>query len=92
MKRWLGILLLAFVVTCSWVMANDYVDDVYVWVPKDKALSVSSSPLKDADRYAAIYDNNTPLSERKSAPTIEFLDDSITRQNPDTVVRAIIRR
>lgn len=84
MKRWLGISLFALVVTCSWVMANDYVDDVYVWVPRTTV--IYQSEVDQASNHEAVQ------TATANAFTIEFLDDSITRQNPDTVVRAIIRR
>lgn len=59
-----------------------YVDDVYYWPDDDPVVEV-------------VTDNQTVTSATEPArPRTEvvFLDDSITRQNPDTVVRAVIKR
>ncbi|MCQ2333905.1 MAG: hypothetical protein MJZ88_04745 [Paludibacteraceae bacterium] len=85
MKRWLGILLLVLTIACSWGMANDYVDDVYVWIPKTASMPTTAHTTQRVDV-------STAQPAEQPTFTIEFLDDSITRQNPDTVVRAIIRR
>ena len=61
--------------------ADDYIDDVYYWPYEEKQSAPDYSVQStDADSY--------------SAPKIsfEFIEDSITRQNPDTVVKVIIRR
>lgn len=86
MKRWFGILLLVLTIACSWVMANDYVDDVYVWISKTASVP---TPARTATQRVAV---STVQTAEQPTFTIEFIDDSITRQNPDTVVRAIIRR
>lgn len=70
------------------VLAASYVDDVYVWVPKTNALTVQP----EVTTGSAEATDTVVQPEAATAFTIEFLDDSITRQNPDTVVRAIIRR
>ena len=58
----------------------EYVDDVYYWPAEERAKDVM------AEEPAEVT-----TTEPKKASVI-FLDDSITRQNPDTVVRVIIKR
>jgi len=42
--------------------------------------------------YKVISETETSVTVRKSTSKVEFLNDSLTRQNPDTIVRAVIRR
>lgn len=71
--------------------ADDYIDDVYYWAPEDNNKMVViekevATPVLLRVRKQVV---TTPV---QTQPKIEFLDDEITRQNPDTVVRAVIRR
>ena len=59
-----------------------YVDDVYYWPDDYPVVEVVTDEQTD---------NQTAEPARPRAE-ITFLDDSITRQNPDTVVRAVIKR
>ena len=64
-----------------------YVDDVYYWPEDDPLLKERQERAANARQVDAV----TATPQEKS-PKITFLDDSITRQNPDTVVRVRIKR
>ena len=62
-----------------------YLDDVYYWPDDDP------QPAEPAEGAAnAVTVSTTPVAQQ--SPKVIFLDDSITRQNPDTVVRVRIKR
>mgnify|MGYP003307416864 CR=1 FL=1 len=77
----LTILVVALIFCFSPVLADDYVDDVYYH--SDVVLIVADT-MEVRDVTLPEYGQERML--------MEFLDDSITRQNPDTVVRMRISR
>lgn len=84
-KRVIGVLLTA-AASAALLFASatpdtpEYLDDVYYWPSDEKARDVA------AEEPAEVV-----TAEPKTTRII-FLDDSITRQNPDTVVRVRIKR
>ncbi len=71
--------------------ADDYIDDVYYWAPEDNQKTVVIKK-EVAAPVLRMVQTQTVNKAVQSQPKIVFLDDEITRQNPDTVVRAVIRR
>lgn len=78
MKWKYAILVIPFLVLGNALLADDYVDDTYYW---------------NGTTHVTQRRQPQPKQQPVQQPVqVVFLDDSITRQNPDTIVRAIIRR
>lgn len=76
----LAIVGIVVAVAASGPMQPLYVDDVYYWPDDDPLPAVTEQT------------SETETLEPAPKPQVIFLDDSITRQNPDTVVRVRIKR
>ena len=87
MKRtyWVVGLLLISLSSISLTYAEDYIDDVYYWPDTENQSTINYYPIQSTDDTAEDSDTSPKIS-------VEFIEDSITRQNPDTVVKVIIRR
>lgn len=78
-----AVMSIAAVTAAAWP-DTPYVDDVYYWADADRY--VVTEPETTAPNTNEVRDEMQPKAQ------VIFLDDSITRQNPDTVVRVIIKR
>lgn len=73
--------------------ADEYVDDVYApWTWSGFKTPVESTAAYPEAKQPVSSDEIRPEPVLDHTPHVVFLDDSISRQNPDTVVRAVIRR
>ena len=80
------LLIIVSLLACSGIIgADDYVDDVYAWE--------SSRPEQtNRSNQGQTSQTNQTGQTKSTKPTITFIDDEVTRQNPDTVVRVVIHR
>lgn len=75
---------IAYALASSLPASPIYTDDVYYWPDDDP------QPQQEAANAETVSVTSTQATE--PSPRVIFLDDSITRQNPDTVVRVRIKR
>ena len=78
---------IAFALASSLPVAPVYLDDVYYWQDDDE-----EQPQQSYESTPGTESVSVTKPATKTEPRVIFLDDSITRQNPDTIVRVRIKR
>ena len=84
------LLVIVFVLLLSlpvFMLADDYIDDVY-YSPEVELSNISTTSTPSTPYSAPLHQ---PYYNKKAMQEIIFIDDTLTQQMPDTV-RAIIKR